>query len=393
VTAATATKAPGRGWVAIAVVLLAVVGLVLVSGPGGSGEPYDLDDAGPTGYKGLRLLLEDQGATVDRIGARDVDETTAATTDVVFVPVAVGVPADVSERWRSFVTAGGTLVLGTPVDLGSSSVNGFGFDVVAMPPGVCDIARLQDAEEIDPAGTIEIDVPAEAESCYGDGTSALIVSEDEGSGEVVTLSGPELFTNDAMRPHDQEVDDPKAPMQDNVVVATRLLNPGGAARIAVVTSGLEGAVQGGDESFSDLIRPGVKLGIWQLVAAFVLYAWYRGRRLGRVVTEPHPVPIAASELVGAVGNLMQRRRDPGRAAQLLRRETVGELAVRLGVPRSTDPSIVAAMIAGRTGRDPDAVLAVLSTRPVTTDDELLGVSSQLEAIRQEVLHGRRATTD
>jgi hypothetical protein len=150
---------------------------------------------------------------------------------------------------------------------------------------------------------------------------------------------------------------------------------------------------GGDASFSDLIRPGVKLGIWQLVAAFVFFAWYRGRRLGRVVTESHPVPIAASELVGAVGNLMERRQDPSRAAQLLRQETVGELAMRLGMPRATDPSVVAAMVAGRIGRDPDAVLAVLSTRPVSSDEQLLAVSTQLEAIRQEVLHGRRATPD
>ena len=90
---------------------------------------------------------------------------------------------------------------------------------------------------------------------------------------------------------------------------------------------------------------------------------------------------------------MERRQDPGRAAQLLRREAVGELGVRLGVPRATDPSIVATMVADRTGRDRDAVLAVLSTRPVTTDEQLLAVSTQLEAIRQEVLHGHRAATD
>jgi hypothetical protein len=387
VTPTAVRRGTGRGWLLLALVVVAVVGLVLASGPG-SGEPYDLDDAGVTGYKGLRLLLEDLGATVRQVDASDVGPR--ADVDVAFVPVAVGADRAQVARWRSFARAGGTLVLGTPLDRNASSPSAFGagLDIVALPPRTCDVPRLADARAIDPAGADAIHVPAGAESCYGDGTTAMVVRQPLGAGEVVTLASPDLLTNEAMRPHDQEVDDPARPMADNVVVAARLLDPGGTATVAVVTSGVRAAPVGGDTSLADLVSPGVKLGLWQLVVAFVLFAWYRGRRLGRVVAEPQPVPVAASELVAAVGNLMERRDDPGRAAALLRAETTAELTARLGVPRSTDPSIVAALVAERTGRDADAVAATLSHRPVTTDEQLLAVAAQLDVIRQEVLHGR-----
>jgi hypothetical protein len=283
-------------------------------------------------------------------------------------------------------------VLGTPrrgrgPQAGTRDPFGAGVDIVASPQGACDVAALRDARAVDPAGSVPLRVPVGADSCYGDGSTALVVRQAVGAGAVVTLASPDLFTNEAMRPHDQEVDDPHTPMRDNVVVASRLLDPGGGGTVAVVTSGVA-AVVGGQRQLSDLIGSGVKLGIWQLVAAFVLFAWYRGRRFGRVVVEPDPVPIAGSELVEAVGNLMQRRDDPGRAAWLLRRDAAVDLAMRLGVPRSTDVSVLAAMVAARAGRDADAVLGTLATAPVTSDDDLLAVAADLEAIRQEVLHGR-----
>jgi hypothetical protein len=211
-----------------------------------------------------------------------------------------------------------------------------------------------------------------------------------GSGRLVTLASPDLFTNEAMRPHDQEVDDPHEPMRDNVVVAQRLLDPDGSTRVAVVTSGIGTSVSSGHtRQVTDFLSPGVKAGIWELLAAAVLYMWWRARRHGRVVVESQPVPIAGSELVAAVGNMMSRRRDPGRAAATVRRDTSRVLGERLGVPRDTDPRLLATMIAPRIGRDEADVAAALFATPVQTDADLIAVTSQLESIRQEMLHGRR----
>jgi hypothetical protein len=391
VTTAASRRAAGRVWIGLGVALAVVVAVVLASGHD-TGERYDLDDAQASGYKGLRLVLEAGGGTVERIDAAALDAELAQRVPVAFVPVAQAASAAAARRGEAYARAGGTLVLGTPQrDTGPQTASGEAFDpgvdIVAIPRGVCDIAALRDARAVDPSGSVALRVPWGAESCYGDGDTALVVRQAVGAGAIVTLASPNLFTNDAMRPHDQDVDHPHAPMRDNVVVASRLLDPVGQGTVAVVTSGVA-AVVDGQRQLSDLIGAGVKLGIWQLIAAFVLFAWYRGRRFGRVVVEAQPVPIAGSELVEAVGNLMERRDDPGRAAWVLRRDAAGDLAMRLGVPRSTDVSVVAAMIGARTGRDPAAVLGTLATAPVTSDDELLAVAADLEAIRQEVLHGR-----
>ena len=56
----------------------------------------------------------------------------------------------------------------------------------------------------------------------------------------------------------------------------------------------------------------------QLLIAFVVFALWRGRRLGRPVAEVQPVEIAGSELVVAVGNLLQKAGRPEIAAERLR---------------------------------------------------------------------------
>jgi hypothetical protein len=130
----------------------------------------------------------------------------------------------------------------------------------------------------------------------------------------------------------------------------------------------------------------VRLGLWQLVAAFVFYAWWRGRRQGRLVQEALPVEIAGSELVSAVGNLMERQGDTARTAALLRGDITRQIAERLGLPAATPVPTLAGLVAERSGRDPDEVLAVLSSRPVESPTDLVRLVDDLESIRLELLH-------
>ena len=133
-------------------------------------------------------------------------------------------------------------------------------------------------------------------------------------GRVTTIAGPGLFTNEAMRPKNSEVDVPRLPMPDNVVLAQRLLASRGTERIAVVVSGLTSVSPAARQrTIWSQMSEGVRLGLWQLVVAAILFAVVTARRLGRIVVEPQPVPIAGSELVSAVGNLMERRQDPADA--------------------------------------------------------------------------------
>ncbi len=254
---------------------------------------------------------------------------------------------------------------------------------------VCDIDVLRAVGPIEGASYFPLVVPDGARSCIGDGTLAAVVSQDVDAGRVVTVASAWLFTNDAMRPHDQEADDPKTPMPDNVVLAGRLLigtEEGRPDHVGIVTGIAGGTRPTGQTTLSDLLSPGVKLGLGQLLIAFVVYAWWRSRRVGRPVEEPLPVTIAGSELVAATGNFRERQGDAHAAAVVVRRETARQLAARLGLPLDAPIEHVASQVAARSGRDPDPINGALWAWPVRSDDDLVRVTTALDAIRQEVIH-------
>jgi hypothetical protein len=142
---------------------------------------------------------------------------------------------------------------------------------------------------------------------------------------------------------------------------------------------------GGDRTLIELIDPAVKRAFWQLVVAFLAYAIWRARRLGRPVAEPQPVAVAGSELVAAVGNLLDRTGSTDHAAALLRADLRRFLANHLGVPADTPPEVFAAVAAERTGVDPQALEWALGSQPVGDDAGLLALADTIDRIREEVL--------
>ncbi len=325
----------------------------------------------------------------------EVDADTVARHPIVFVPDGGGASQAQADRLRRYAEAGGIVVGAGPIaHLGAQSTDG---DPAAFPSGagqhgVCTIDGLEDVHGFGVDDQmVPLRVPEGASSCFGDGRRAALVSTEVGSGQVVTVASPDLFTNLAMRPKDQDVDDPKAPMPDNVVLAARLLTPDrsgsdGNQSIGVVTSGLADAgTSTARRTVSQLLSPGVKLGLLQLVAAFVFYAAWRARRDGRVVDDPLPVELAGSELVSATGNLMERQGDAWAAASVLRRSVRRDLQQRLGMPADASLAAVSGIVATRTGRSPDDVRAVLDDGPVPDDAALVRLGLMLDQIRQEVI--------
>ena len=378
---------PGRGR-AIALVVVVVVLLVVLGALGANdSRPYGLTATDQNGYAGLVRTLQRFGSTFTTIDAGEVNAGLNDRADTLFVPEAGGASAAQFAVWKAFARRGGTVVLaGRPTGGESSSTDDLGFPLgvsqVGQEPGTCTIDVLSDLRRIDPGGATRLDVGSEEPSCYGDRATAFVLLDDG----VFIVGGPQLFTNETMRPKDQEVDEPTGPMEDNVVLAQRLLAPDGRARIAVVTSGITAATPGaGNRSIFSQMSVGVKLGLWELIIAGVLLCLVLARRLGRVVVEPQPVPIAGSELVEAVGNLMQRRRDPSHAATLIRADVVDRLARRLGMGTGVPATLLAPVVAARTGREPDAVLALLAHSPVSSDAQLVELSRQLDQLRQEIL--------
>lgn len=399
----------GRGpgfliWGAVVAVVVAVT--VAIAPDGSTTGPYDLSSTEPDGYRGLDLLLDRMGASVEDVDAGELAGAIAddggAAFDIVFVPASGGATRREVAAWREFAASGGRVVLGEPSPhLGGrpasdgGPVPGFaGAAVVSMEPGVCDIATLRGIGPITVPylWTWAEPDPARDTSCFGDGDAALVVRRPVGSGEVVTLAVPDLFTNATMGAPAPEA--PVGPVRSNAVLAQRLLatrlltptpDPGAPrVRVAIVTSGL-GAVAAGEKTVTDHMSWGVRLGLLQLVVAFAWYAVASARRHGRVVTEEAPVDIAGSAFVEAVGGLYERQGDCGRAAEILREGECRTLARRLGAPPTIGRSELAAVVAARTDREATAVQRLL-TDPVEDRAELVELAQALDSLREETLH-------
>jgi hypothetical protein len=144
----------------------------------------------------------------------------------------------------------------------------------------------------------------------------------------------------------------------------------------------------GETTLFDLVADRVFQAVIQLGVAFVIYALWRSRRVGRPVTEPQPVAIAGSQFVRAVGGLQQRSHATDRAAAVLRSDTKHLLGARYGLPPATDPDTFAQLVSSRTRLDRGEVASALGDTPILDENALVQLGHRLDNIRQEVLDGR-----
>jgi hypothetical protein len=117
----------------------------------------------------------------------------------------------------------------------------------------------------------------------------------------------------------------------------------------------------------------------------LLTVWWRGRRLGRVVLEPLPVVVRATETVEGRARLYRRSNARGRAADALRAATAGRLRSRLSLPRGAPLETIVAAVAQRTGRPATEVASLLTPGNEPTDDaSLTRLAHALDNLENEV---------
>ncbi|HEY1117724.1 MAG TPA: DUF4350 domain-containing protein [Acidimicrobiales bacterium] len=348
--------------------LAVLVGAYLTAARQTQGPPLDPASTAPDGAKAVVEL-------VDALASMEVlDEAPGADVDTALV-LQDRFDRDAEDALLEWVRDGGTLVVADVDSTLTPTVVGTVDDEVPVtcrgdvPAGLRDVARLEVCD-----GHL-LDVPAGAGSC-GPGNGAVVVVEAEGDGRIVSVGGPDAFTN-------QHLDE-----ADDAVLAGVLLAPEPGTRSAFLRPSL--LVGSGDQSLVDLIDTPVRAALAQLVVAFLVLALWRARRLGRPVAEPQPVPIESSELTVAVGRLLARSHHPGRAAAVLRDRARRDLAGPLGLALDARADDVVDAIAARTGLTPDQARRA-AVDPVTTDDDLVEVATLLAQIRKDTTHGRRPT--
>ncbi|WP_315097661.1 DUF4350 domain-containing protein [uncultured Cellulomonas sp.] len=139
-----------------------------------------------------------------------------------------------------------------------------------------------------------------------------------------------------------------------------------------------------DPGLGGLVPPVVPVLALQLVLVVAVAAVWRGRRLGRLVTEQLPVVVRSGETTRGRGRLYRRARSYGHAAAALRAGTAARSAGRLGLPRSAPAPLVVDAVARATHRQPQDVEALLYGPPPTDDRGLARLARDLDHLESEV---------
>ncbi|CAN5844613.1 DUF4350 domain-containing protein [soil metagenome] len=367
-------RGPERGErlrTALPIVLL-VAGIVvaaLVAGPPGqSGPPLDPASTAADGTRALVDSLRGLGAEVE------LDSSLPGARADVALLLTDNLDDDRREELRAWVRDGGVLVTGDSFSPLTPEVAGpavTGFVSTGLERGDCALAALDDVDEVEPGqSSVAYEAPTGSTGCFGVDGGTWLVAVEEGAGTIVALGGPEVLVNDRLA------------AADHPQLAAALLAPRAGTRVAFLRPPRPGE---GEATLADLLPDRVRFALLQLAVAFVVLAWWRARRLGRVVAEPQPVELPGSELVTAVGNLLQHTGARGRAAGVLRDDVRRTLAERLGLPQTTPPEQVAAAVAARTGTDRDETLALLTSTEPVDDAALVRLAQAAERLRLTAL--------
>ncbi|HEY6531828.1 MAG TPA: DUF4350 domain-containing protein, partial [Acidimicrobiales bacterium] len=286
---------------------------------------------------------------------------------------------EVVPELQEWIAAGHTLVIADPMSQLTppaefEETDPFE-DSALVRNDACDVVEpigLDALGDVEAFGTVaRFEVPSGARSCFDDGTGALVVVERQGDGLLVSVGTPTVFTNQAL---DQA---------DNAGLFAALAVPERGTRLAVLVAGPDLQAPASDDSLG--LPTGVALGLLQLLVAFVVYSLFRARRLGKPVSEDPPVVIAGSELVRAVGGLLEHAGARDRAATSLRRSARRRLAGAFGLPAAAPPDAVVSTVSARTSLGHDRLEAALVDRPVGDDAALAVLARELDDVVADAL--------
>jgi hypothetical protein len=151
----------------------------------------------------------------------------------------------------------------------------------------------------------------------------------------------------------------------------------------------QGGGSGGAQSptLQSLIPHWIWWTLLQLAIAALALAYWRSRRLGRLVNENLPVKVRAAETVEGHANLYRRASAHGRAAGLLRSAAARRIATMLGLPAGPagrEPGTLVGPLAAHLGRPPERIREILAGDAPMTEAELVELTDQLDRLEQEV---------
>nr|SBO92452.1 FIG00512629: secreted protein [Nonomuraea gerenzanensis] len=353
------------------VVLVAVLGVLL--GPERVPERHlDPDDTSLAGSRALAELLRDRGVTVDRVDSVEAAAAKAATGDRVLLIT----DTTFFDELSLARIAGDRLVVGDV------------FGLEALAPGVRvepigGRVRSREPECGLPAATaagsaflggMALRGPAGSAACYPTGDGHALVRFPYANGVITVVGDGDFMTNQRL------AEDGNAALALNLIgtgkPVTWLVRPQTPPPLDL--PGERG------QSMYDLMPDNIRWTVYMAIVAVAVAGFWRGRRLGPVVTEKLPVIVRAAETVEGRGRLYRARRARERAADALRAGTIDRLTPRLGLASGAGRQEIVSALAARTGQDAQQVGAALYGPPPADDAGLVALAGYLDFMERQI---------
>ena len=363
-------------------VLLAVSIAMTLLKPGDKGNTDALDPANPgfSGAQGLANVLIDHGVrvTVVRSQRELLNQTIDGATTVVITRT-TRLSARTARTALAHSAPAASLVL---LDPDPEVTKGMGLPVTSH------LADLTDAKAACPTAVVGEEFRlahgghAYTPMANASATTTCFPDKSDGGGAMVILPAAELgrppvilLGDDSLITNGMILD------SDNAAIALHLF--GQTDRLVWYIPSLAD-IAPSDSSSRSIAPAWFEPGVALATSAVVFLCLWRGRRLGRLVTEPLPVIVRAIETTESRGRMYRRSRDRSRALAVLQLATRRRLAAYLGVPASSSVSNVAAAAAAVSGRSYHDVLDLLSSSAAHDDSSLLELANTLNALEKEV---------
>ncbi|MFI6320418.1 DUF4350 domain-containing protein [Nonomuraea sp. NPDC050556] len=345
-----------RGSVLIGLLVVLVgVFVALVTGGGGPARHLDPHDASVVGGKALAQLLRARGVQVDRADSVGrAEELGRESGRLLLVSTTRGYSSEDQARLTKIPGARLTVGANPDLDLGEPSVRNR-----SREPR-CDLEAARLAGSAYMGG-----FTFKGATCY-DGTLVR-------QGALTAVGSGEFMTNLRLAE------------DGNAALALNLLD-GVRAVTWLVEAPPSGELAGPEgKTLTELMPPSIPWAVLMAVLAVLVTAFWRGRRLGPVVTEQLPVVVRAAETVEGRGRLYRARRARGRAADALRAGALDRIVPRLGLASGAGREAVVSAIAVRTGHDPRQIGDALYGGPPADDAGLVALAGYLDFLERTVV--------
>ena len=364
----------------VVVVLLLAVSLAATVLIRSEGNTNDLDPANPdpSGAQALAHVLRDHGVNVTVLRTQrallDARVDGATTVVVTRTDHLSGRTARVA---LEHVASAASVVL---LDPDPEVTQGMGLPVRSHLTDLADVAAgcrsAQVGEDFRLARAHRAYVPAgnaSATTCFPDnvdgGGAMVILPAAPGRPPVTLLGDATLIANGTILD------------SDNAAIALHLF--GQTDRLLWYVPSLTD-IAAGEVTSRSIAPPWFRPGVVLAASAVLFLCLWRGRRLGRLVTEPLPVIVRAVETTESRGRMYRKSRDRTRALAVLQLATRRRLAAYLGLSASSDVSEVAAAAAAVSGRSYQSVLDLLKSPAAHDDSSLVKLANTLVALEKEV---------